>query len=232
LRYKIQSLVLLAAMATTSHAALISGTIDIAGLDNVRVTGNMIDFLGDQAVIVTSSDVGSVPSGSFGVIQDLTNSPGQQPVDTPFVLPNFLTIGGLNFTLTFIPSGTSGSAACGAPEAAGQQCTPPGSPFNLSNTTANTSTASFNVRGTVSDATGPASDFVGIFSTQFTPLKTPTGGSYQDILAELGTAGFVDASYSASFSFTAVPEPGTISMAAIAGLMLLGGSFLRRKLQA
>ena len=233
MRYKIQSLILLTAMATTSHAALISGTIDLTGLDTVRVTGTSIDFGNGAVLAVASTDTSLVAPGDTGTIQNLSNAPGAQPVDTPFSLPNFLTIGSLTFNLTFIPSGTSGSAACLAPEAAGQQCTPPGSPFNLSNTTSNTSTASFNVRGTVSDgsASNP-SNFEGIFTTQFTSAKTATGGSYQDILAQLNAAGFVDASYSATFSFTAVPEPGTISMAAIAGLMLLGGSFLRRKLQA
>jgi hypothetical protein len=230
LRYKIQSLLLLTAMATVSHAAVMSGTIDIAGLDNVRVTSNAIDFLGAQEVVVTSSNVAGVSAGDTGTIHDLSNSPGQQPVDTPFVLPNFLTIGGLNFTLTFIPGGTAGSALCGAPEAAGQQCTPPGSPFNLFNTSSNTSTASFNVLGTVSDGTGNPANFVGVFSTQFTPLKTPTGGSYQDILQQLATQGFVDASYSASFSFTAVPEPGTTSLL-LGGLACVAANFWRRRRQ-
>jgi hypothetical protein len=77
-----------------------------------------------------------------------------------------------------------------------------GSPFDLTNTLATTSTVAITVRGnTVNTATGESSPFIGIFTKQFTV-------PYQTLLEEV-TTGQVATSYSTTFTATTVPEPMT-----------------------
>jgi hypothetical protein len=233
LRYKIQSLLLLTAMTSISHAALINGTLNIAG--DVRVTATEIDFLppvggGNGQFQVTNTQTGSfVPlAGTTGTATDLDIA--VQPVGTTFPAIDFLTFAAnpsLVFHLTFIAPGVYSAPQCAPPPAAGDVCTPPGSPFNLSNTSATSSTASFRVAGYVTDGSSSSpSNFTGTYTTQFDDK------SLESVLATLGSAGEVRASYSANFTVTPIPEPGTVSLAALAGLMFAGGSLLRRKLQA
>lgn len=225
-------LLLVTMLASVSQAALINGTLNITG--DVRVTGTEIDFLpvggGDGQFAVTNTQTGSfVPlANTTGTATDLDIT--VQPVGVAFPELDFLTFAaqpGLIFRLNFIEPGVFGAAGCLPPPAAGQTCTPPGSPFNLINVGLNASTASFRVRGTVTDGSmSPISTFTGTYTTQF------DNQNLQSVLATLNSAGEVRASYSANFTVTAIPEPGTISLAVVAGLMFVGGGLLRRKLQA
>jgi hypothetical protein len=212
----------------TSHAAIILGTLNIDGA--VRVDLDDIDFL----PIATGTGTFSVSAagtltGSFvplaltsGTSIDLNSA--VHPVGVALSLPNFMVFAsapGLHFDTAFINPGVFSSAACGLPAAPGQVCTPfPTSPFNLSNTSSG-STASFAMSGTVSDGSAsPASNFTGIFTTQF------SGQSYQDVLAIILGGASVTNSYSANF-VVAIPEPGTVSLA-LGGILLLIGVARRR----
>ncbi|MGH9630607.1 MAG: PEP-CTERM sorting domain-containing protein [Bryobacteraceae bacterium] len=210
------------------------GTLNITGSVNVSGTGmdGELDFLpldgGDGTFTVdlfTQSGSFVDVAGTTGTIQDLNNT--DQPVGTPFNLENFLTFSadpGMSLSLTFIDPGAFTSTDCFAPVSAGQNCTPPGSQFNLSNVggpsgTVN-SVVSFSVAGLASDATGSL-PYTGTFSTQF------TGIPYQNLLNTVATGGSVQATYSANF--VVVPEPGTATLFLGSGALLLVGGFLRRR---
>ncbi|MCP5110329.1 MAG: PEP-CTERM sorting domain-containing protein [bacterium] len=66
-------------------------------------------------------------------------------------------------------------------------------------------------------------NWTGIFTAQFTPQ------TYQQVIALLGTQGFVDTSYSATVTLSAIPEPATFGLIGM-GLFCLGVTgFVRRK---
>lgn len=200
----------------------------------------ILNFMGDVSVGMTTIaftsgmgantfEISSTQEGAFvglegdtGNIMDLDSS--VQPVGVPFTFANFMTFPtapGLSFQLEFIEPGVFSSATCGGPAVAGQTCTPfPSSPFNLTNVTPTSSTVSFVVRGTAFDSTGGA-PFIGVFTSQFSDQN------FQGLLADLETAGSVDASYSANF--TTVPEPGTLSMV-LGALTMVAFTLARRRL--
>jgi hypothetical protein len=209
----------------SGNAAVITGTLNTTG--SARVTATTIDFLplaggaGNFNIPVDDEGTGDFVGLSVGEIDgsilDLTLP--ADPVGVVFSKPNFMTFTafpGLSFELTFIAPGVNG--ACDA-----NNCTPPGSPFNLQNV-ATGSTASFGVSGKVTDGSGdPASVFTGTFTTQFDDL------SYQEVLAMFEAQGFIQSSYSAQFtvrpsgSVPEIPEPATMFLfgAGILGLGLI-----------
>ncbi|MBV6431043.1 MAG: hypothetical protein IANPNBLG_01165 [Bryobacteraceae bacterium] len=217
--------------STIAGNAAILGNLNINGTATVSMT--TIDFLpllgGTGGFTVTSGN-GSFASLSpnTGTIKDLDSS--VQQVGQPLNEPNFVVLAGLpnmQLTLTFIQPGTFSSALCAAPPAAGQTCTPSipgGSPFNLLNGTATSSTASFGVLVQALDTnTGEITTGTGTFTT---PFSVP----YQTILNTLANNGSVDDNpYSATFTLdTIVPEPATVTMGALGlGLIVLGA--IRRK---
>ncbi len=169
-------------------------------------------------------------AGTVGSSRDLTS--GTDPVGSAynpgpvFTVPAFLTFAAdptILFHLEFIFPGTYTSVACTAVPAAGQTCTPfAGSPFNFANTTATSSTASFQVKGVIQHGTD-FSDFIGTYSTQF------AGVNYQQVLSTILAGGTVDSSYSANFiASSAVPEPSTIWLFG-SGLAILATTSLRRR---
>jgi hypothetical protein len=213
-----------------AEAAIIGGVLNITG--SVAVSADALDFLpggggvGDFAVDPFTQTGDFVPlAGTTGEAADLNSA--TEPVGVPISLPNFLTFAAnpnLTFTLTFIRPGIFSPAACADPPAAGQVCTPPGSQFNLNNLTSDSSTATFAVRGFVSDGSSdPVSPFEGTFSTQF------TNNSYQELLGTIGAGGSVQATYSANFIVTPIPEPGTVSMLVLGGLMMAVPMIRRRR---
>jgi hypothetical protein len=156
-------------------------------------------------------------NGQVGTHVDFSPTPGAAAV-TPL-----LTIGNFTFNLGSILAGSFSSAQCGAPAAAGQTCTPTGTAFNLTNQTATSSVASFAVTGTVVNPSG-TSDFTGIFSAQFAEQN------YQQLLAQVTQQGFIETSFSATFTATSsvVPEPASVALVAT-GLVAMAGVGLRRR---
>jgi hypothetical protein len=238
-----------AATALPAGATPISGQLNISG--DVVVTLSAIDFAppvgggtGQFVIGTTSTGDFSFPFMTQGTAKDLSSA--AQPVGTPFLLTSFLTLpnpaNNIAFDLNFITPGSFSSAACGAPAAADQQCTPtlpPGlglSPFELTNTavfnpaTGNTelhSSVVFNMAGQVRNVTtGELSNFTGTYSAQF---LTP----FQTVLAELAANGSVSNTYSGTFNATVVPTttPEPASMALL-GVGLLTAGWRRKKLNA
>jgi hypothetical protein len=211
-------------------AVPITGVLNFTG--GVNVTTTAINFLppaGDGAIFVTPlAQEGSFEAveGTFGAIKDLDRT--VYPVG-PVFLEDFISLDGdISFTLTEILPGTFDSTECGAPpDSSGQTCTPPPimglgtSPFNLSNQSASSSIASFEVRGYFVDgASGDQTAASGIFTTQF---NIP----YQAVLQQLQSTGSVQAnSYSATFSAAGgeVPEPSALAL----GMIGLGLIAVRR----
>src|SRR5438105_2960096 len=152
-----------AASVQPAQAVPITGHLNIDGGGfglGVTITPNTIDWDprgpgGNFGVVNGDGSFAGPYLNPSGNVKDLVNAPGQQPVGTPFFLPDFMTFNDpahsyIHFDLRFIPFGTEPSADCFNPvAAAGQHCTPPGSPFDLTNTSATSSTASLNLSGTV-----------------------------------------------------------------------------------
>ena len=115
--------------------------------------------------------------------------------------------------LTGALPGFGSSGACAqTPPAAGQMCSPPGSPFTFINTTNHSTSVDFDLIGVTADGTGT---WEGDFSTQFAE-------SYQALLTTLAASnGSATSTYSATFTVhtptTATPEPASIG-ASLVGL--------------
>jgi hypothetical protein len=144
-------------------------------------------------------------------------------------IPNFITFSQgvaspITFDLTQILPGTGTAANC--TNGSGNPCTPAGSPFTLTQSstgvTVNLAFLGNAYTGTAASGTTPVSS---LFTTQIVmPCNTDAS-----CLALLGAGGTIDASYSASFVASAIPEPSSLFLIG-AGLVGMG-SLARRKLE-
>jgi hypothetical protein len=209
-----------------------SGVLNIAG--SVEISFGNIDFFplgggsGTFSIFAPETGIFGPLLGSTGTIMDLNNT--TEPVGTTVSVPDFMTFSSapnLELTLTELPAGTFGSSSCSAAAAAGQTCTPPGTPYDLTNQTATSSTASFTVDGYLTDTNNPGvqTPFTGIFTTQF------EGMNFQQVVATIEGGGTVDASYSATFTATATPEPASMLTMLSGGLLLIGVGAFGKKLR-
>jgi hypothetical protein len=215
-------------------AALISGQMSFGG--SAVVDAENIDWTpigGGTGVFGVDSFVGN--TGYFASLQTTPETVGSMldlnltsaPVGVPNLgIANFITfasVPGLTFTLDLIAPGPFSSAQCGDAPAAGQTCSFPGSPFGLSNPTAQSSDVSLVLFGTVTDGSGDLpSKWRATFTTQF---DVP----YQELLdIVFNQGGSVANTYSATLVATPVPEPASVMLLG-AGLLGLAWFSSKRK---
>jgi hypothetical protein len=209
-----------------------SGVLNIAG--SVAISFGSIDFYpigggnGTFSIFAPETGIFGPLMGSTGTIKDLNNT--TEPVGTTVNVPDFMTFAGapnLELTLTEMPAGTFSTTTCGGTPAPGQTCTPAGTQYDLTNQTATSSTASFTVDGYLTDTNNPGvqTAFTGIFTTQF------ENDSLQEVIATIEGGGTVDASYSATFTATATPEPASMLTMLSGGLLLIGVGVFGKKLR-
>lgn len=211
-------------LAATAQAGAISGTFDMSGIVTVTSTsmtwqtdapGNAPNFftltngagsftLADGQNGIANLNIAAEPVGStFPPIQFITFDvgPALPALDINFIWPGF-----------------GGTAACSAPPAVGQTCTPPnpgGSPFTFTNNpppATPQSSAQWDFSGITSDG---LSSWNAIFTAQFNK-------PFQTVLAAFGPggSGSVTNTYSATVTVSLIPEPGTIALFA-GGLALV-----------
>ena len=226
-------------------STITSGSFDIAGTIFVTAAGAsaVITPAGtcpvDEACIFWQSSVGSVDGGvdisSSGLpngdipaslagndaanILNLTN----QPVGSSISVPDFMTFNDVGvttgLTLTLIDSGIFSSTACTSSPAPGQTCTPAGSFLSLVNS-ADGSTASWVFEGTTTEGSTWTGDFTSEFNT-----------SYQTVLGDLATNGYVSNPFLATITLaaaTTTPEPGSLNFMMICAGLSGFAAFLRR----
>ncbi|MEO8130694.1 MAG: PEP-CTERM sorting domain-containing protein [Bryobacteraceae bacterium] len=219
-------------MVTNASAGVI-GHLDITncGGGDVRVSATAIDFTlpvgGGTGCIITGGTTnvsyagGTLGANVTGTILDLILTPGNPPV------PGFMTFNGtpLNFTLLSLGPGVSNAACSAVLDPNMPSCSVGGTtPFILTPTSTGTS-VTLSVFGTVSDGTLPISNFLGAFTTQ---ISSTTPLSIANTILAGGT---VVSTNSGAFdiTLTGVPEPGTLSMAALGGLLVLFAARKRAK---
>jgi len=249
--------ILFSALAMTASAAMITkgtfnvdGEIYVTGLvtgANVVIPGVGTCLVGEACIFwqdnslppnndkldITAAGLpnGDIPAAIAGTdaanVANLFNPPAV--VGASFPPEFFMSFNNAGITtqllINFIAAGIDGSAGCSAsPAAAGQVCTPPGSLFNLQNLSATSSTAGWSLSGITNDST--LTRWTGTFTSQFNTM------SFQQVLGDLATNGFVQNSFSGSITLTQVPEPGPITAVGMGLMLILCSVGLRRGLRS
>jgi hypothetical protein len=214
------------AFAGSANASAISGTFDLNGSFTFTAGSNAITWTSNSAV-ANQATIGNDVTGSFAGLGNTTvgiENLSFASVGSPFAAQDFINILAAptfpELDVNYIAPGIGGPAGCAAaPAAAGQECTPSGSPFTFINTAARASLVTFDFSGVTSDG---KSSWNAIFTSQFNE-------SYQSLLAGLYSTGSFTGGYSDSnlvFTTTPVPEPGSGGLAFM-GLLLMAAVGVR-----
>ena len=212
----------------------ITGTLNVTGTITVTSTGIAFATSGSTGTVLAdaftntgtfaSLNSGDPTTEQSGTIYDLnfaTTMPGST------FLTGFSSVPGATLDVNSLGPGVFGTAGCTAAPAAGEICTPTGSPYDFVDLPAGTgfdTSLSISISGTaVNTATGETSPFTGTITSQF-------AGSYQALLSTLGGGGSDSSSFSATFvvdggdgsgGSTPAPEPGSLVLL-LAGLGAIG----------
>jgi hypothetical protein len=231
------SIIALVSIPMAARASLITGVLNVTGTVNISLGD--ISFEGGafniNAPASTQQGGFMALEGTTGTIDDITNPPDATGValdETDFI--TFAAAPNISFTLTFLFPGIDGAGECTDPiPATGQMCTPnvpDQSPFNLQNTSATASAASFNILGTEVDTlTGDTIPVTGAFTEPFTAM------TYQQLEADVFAGDTITTAFSAQFQTEALPsgtpEPSSL-LELMMGIALVGISVVyRRKLK-
>ena len=216
---------------TNTNPPLATGTVDGSGAGPFLVTGSSGTFSGLNGTDVSVHDLCRTGAG-----------PCAQPVpvgsSTSFA--NFVVFAAKptwSIILTQLQQGSFSSAACtSSSPAPGDVCTPAvpgGSPFNLENLgnpggPVTGVDVSFTFLGSISDsAEGLVYPIRGIFSTTF------ANTDLQTIIRQIALGNTIATSASGTLTvLSGVPEPGTLPMMALGGLLLCCSLIGRRKIRA
>jgi hypothetical protein len=230
----------IAAMLTIpfgARADLITGVLNFTGTAQISTsvaTPGSIVFL-DNAFNVdpgVGSQTGGFVAfeGTDGTIANITNPPDATDValDQPFM--TFAIAPNITIALTFLKSGIDGVAGCEVATAvAGQVCTPAPpitpdvSPFNLQNTSATSSSASFDMLGVEHDSlTNTNIGVVGSFTDPATAM------SYQALLTLIEGGGTFTTAFAGQIVTVPTPEPGTLTELMM-GFCLVGIGLVYRR---
>jgi len=226
----VRGLAALAVSAGVAQAQIV-GTFNGAG----SLSASGAPGIGQPVTLTFNSPLIAVPTlngifspiapGTTGTIQNITVGTGA------FSVPNFIQIAGYTFSLNFVAPGSFPPVDCANPVAlSGQVCSPPGTPFNLSNLDnghggLNTS-AAFSVSGIVTAPSSTNYGYTGIFTSQF------TNTSFQQLENMIDSGGTIPVSYSLTIQATslATPEPATFALMG-AGLLCLVGVIRVRRME-
>jgi len=208
----------------TPASAAVIGHLDVANCSGGGVTVNAttIDFTlpagGGFGCIQTGTGTnvsysgGTLLPGVTGSILDLVSGGG--------IVLDFMTFVGnpnLHFDLTALGPGVNNTACAAVLDPNLPSCSVvAGSPFILAPTSTGTS-ITLSASGIARDGTVPTSTFIGAFTTQIAGV-TPAS-----IAATIGGGGSVASTNSGDFTITlspVVPEPSTVSMAMLGGVMV------------
>jgi hypothetical protein len=204
--------------------AIIGGQANFDG--SVTVSDTTIDFFNNASV----ANVYNVNTG-FGSFAGLSTPDSilnltMGPITGPTSVVGFLTattsIGVIKFDITNIDPGTGTLAACSS-DSPGSTCTPAGSPFTLTQASADTVGFTFSAEGIA---------YTGQSSTGSTPAQILlTGqqvpGTITEVLVSLENNGTFSNTFSGAISVGA-PEPGTLAEILI-GCCFVGLGSLRRR---
>jgi len=199
-----------------------------AGCPGVTCT---VDGTGDSGLFTitgasTSSFALAGLIGSNVTVHDLNSA--QEPTGTTtgsdLPLNGFITFSAepnWSISLTeILPGAENGVGNC----TTSVNCTPPGSPFDLTNEGGGQVSVSFAFLGTATDGVD-TSNVGGTFSTTF------SGTSYQQILTDLNDGEAIVSSADATIDVTTVPEPTSGSLLWLGSGLLGASAYYRRRRQ-
>jgi hypothetical protein len=215
-----------------ARASLITGVLNVTGTVNISLGDISFEdgMFNINAPASTQQGGFMALEGTTGTIDDITNPPDATGV--PLDEPDFITFAAapnITITLTLLTPGIDGSAECDNPiPATGQVCTPvvpSPSPFNLQNTSATSSSASFSIVGTEVDSlTGDTIPIIGTFTQPFAAM------TFQQLEADVFAGDTITTPFSAQFVTEAstTPEPSSL-LELMMGIGLVGISVVYRK---